>query len=87
MKFWQIFRKKCPFQINDFVIWDNGQIQWTESRRVVHIEYLEEWWIFVDGSMTGIPASQLKHEENRNKVRECAPELYDSMEKAGMFKK
>lgn len=58
------FRNKCPFSVNDFVIWDNGEIQWVEARRVVHIEYLEGWWIFVDGSMTGIPAHQLKKESD-----------------------
>ena len=48
-------------RLGDFVQWVSGGVkQWSEARRLVHIEALNgALWGFCDGSLTGFPLTDL----------------------------
>lgn len=52
---------QCPVRIDQFGNWQSqGIIMWSESRRIVHVEFFNgDWFVWCDGSMTAIPADEI----------------------------
>lgn len=52
----------CPIKVGEFANWKSqGFLQWEQPKRVVHVSHYKwlEFYAYFDGSMTGIPVSQL----------------------------
>lgn len=50
-----------PVSVGQFGKWQSqGIMQWTESRRIVKVEFFQgRWFAWCDGSMTAIPADEI----------------------------
>lgn len=57
----KLFTYLCPIKVGQFVNWySQGNLVWEQPKRVVYIaRYKWSFYAYFDGSMTGIPVSQL----------------------------